>query len=232
MSGFPIADEAFFDRPSIRMVSILEALLAQKLGSPWVHQLPGILNLAYKATEFDSLIELKQHLLDDHQEGFWYRGQTRRRFVEYRGNVYQTRPFWLQVVIEGLIPEFYRPITRSSPAAWDGATQRNAPPLAQAPGAVRAIMQSQDPTIRRMLSQFLQEARKVQLAREIGKKVRIIGIEQLLPPLVGGTNLPHSQLDLISLAQHYGFGSTMLDVTKSADVAVWFASHSRSSLRS
>jgi len=225
MSGFPITDEAFFDRPSIRIVGILQALLTRKLGGPWVHQLPDTLNLAFEATSFHSLVELKQYLIDNHQEGVWYRGQTRRRFVHYSGNVYQARPFGLHVVIEGLIPEFYRSITQSSPAAWQGAARRNAPPLAQSPTAVRAIMQSPDPTIRAMLSQFLREARKVQLAREIGKKVRIIGIEQFLPPVVPGTNLPRSQLDFISLTQHYGFGSTMLDVTKSPDVAVWFASH-------
>jgi hypothetical protein len=134
-------------------------------------------------------------------------------------------PGHVRLAFDSVIGSFFRSATRTQPAQWDGAAAHDLPPLDYFPRIARAIIESpRDNPVREMLLRFLRDvARPAMLAavrRAGGLHIRDPEAEARALPF---TNLPQSHLDLISLAQHYEYGSVMVDVTRSIDVAIWFA---------
>jgi hypothetical protein len=131
-------------------------------------------------------------------------------------------PGHVRVAFDAVIGSFFRGATRTQPAQWDGAAAHDLPPLDYFPRIARAIIESpHDNAVREMLLRFLRDvARPAMLAavrRAGGLHIRDPEAEARTLPY---TNLPQSHLDLISLAQHYEYGSVMADVTRSIDVAI------------
>jgi hypothetical protein len=172
-------------------------------------------SLTLPTRRFDRLAELVQFLEKEHQDRYWYRGQ---------GTVYQATYAGRQVgqstqyKFEAMIPSSFRAYTRSSPADWTGF--RIPLPLDEFAPPLRAMWLGKQPELNRLASVFLDSA--IEATARIG----LIGMvnldfgEELLAP---GTSLSKDQMKLVSLAQHYEYSSVMVDISRSIDVAVWFA---------
>lgn len=134
-------------------------------------------------------------------------------------------PGEVRLAFDSLIPSFYRSTATTIPAHWTGSPTHDLPPLDYVSRAARAIMGApRGHPIRQLLLKFLEDVwRPAMLAavrREGGFHVRDPKAEARALPY---TNVQQSELDLISLAQHYEYGSVMVDITQSIDVALWFA---------
>ena len=185
--------------------------------------------LSFPVTEFESLRELRDHLSNSHRPQHWYRGQNSQHVAIYEGRIPrgQGRFGGVRLAFDAIIPSYFRSVTIPVPARWEGsAITQDRPPLDYLSNITRAIIESRQDGIREILSSFLRDV----WISAMGNAVRRQGGYQIRHPETEArslpwTNLPQSQLDLISLAQHYEFGSVMVDVTRSIDVAIWFASH-------
>jgi hypothetical protein len=129
----------------------------------------------------------------------------------------------LRITFDGLIPSAFRSVTAKVPAEWDESGIRLRPPLDNLMSAARAVLQSSNPAVRRVGLDFFAEApmfAAIPVAAMSG-----VTLARDLPQFHPGTNILRSHLRLVSLAQHYEHQSAMVDVTRSPDVAAWFASH-------
>jgi hypothetical protein len=77
-----------------------------------------------------------------------------------------------------------------------------------------------EPAFQELADEFLDDAIFSTLQILFMDKMKLTRDDSLLVP---GTTIPARQLDFISLAQHYEYNSVMVDVTKSLDAALWFA---------
>ena len=134
-------------------------------------------------------------------------------------------PGEVRLAFDSPIASFYRSAATTIPAHWTELPNHDLPPLDYVSRAARAIMGApRGHPIKKLLLKFLEDAwRPAMLAavrREGGLHVRDPEAEARALPY---TNVQQSELDLISLAQHYEYGSVMVDITRSIDVALWFA---------
>jgi len=90
--------------------------------------------------------------------------------------------------------------------------------------AIRAISQSDHEGLRELMGQFLMDLRLLAVNNFLIKQ----GVDPRggLPERIPLTNIAKKLTTLVSLSQHYEFGSCMIDITNDPDVAIWFASHS------
>jgi hypothetical protein len=134
-------------------------------------------------------------------------------------------PGEVRLAFDSLISSFFRSAAITIPAQWTQSPNHDLPPLDYVSGAARAIMGApRGHPIRKLVLKFLEDVwRPAMLAavrRAGGLHVRDPKAEARALPY---TNVQQSELDLISLAQHYEYGSVMVDISRSIDVALWFA---------
>lgn len=172
-------------------------------------------SLMLPARRFHNLAELVRVLENEHQARYWYRGQSTVYPVTYAA---RQRGQTTLYNFESMIPSSFRAYTRSSPADWTGF--KIPLPLDEFAAPLRAMWQGKQPELNRLASEFLDSA-IAEIAR-IGLlgRVNLHFGEELLAP---GTTLSKDQMKLVSLAQHYEYSSVMVDISRSIDVAVWFA---------
>jgi hypothetical protein len=213
--GFSCIDGAYFESPS----EMVGGLLSLNISKAQRSGVKAVIDLRPAARAVRPLQKVMDELKAEHRAGFWYRGQRSRRDCLYRGiipRLHTRHP--IDVVIDAVVPSWFRRITQERPAAW-----RNfqiGPPLDYVAGPARAIFASRN----RALGDLLLEAMQSMLfdAIRIGLSGRVnlsLG-EALVAP---GSNAAQPMLDVISIAQHYEYGSIMVDVSTDIDTGVWFA---------
>ncbi|MBS0522989.1 MAG: hypothetical protein JSS04_05065 [Proteobacteria bacterium] len=217
--GFPIIDGIYWDWPS---PGIGAAFLMELKASRQLHDFT-VIDLRPPARPARPIRDVISELEAEHRDGYWYRGQTRRHECQYRGTVPRmenTAPGInpIHVLLDAVVPSTFRAYTRAKPAQWDQF--HLAPPLDYIAGPCRAIFASRD----RPLGELLLSAIDFMLidAIRLGQtgKARITLAAHMLAP---GSTVAKEVLDLISIAQHYEYGSLMVDVSTSIDASVWFA---------
>jgi hypothetical protein len=221
--GFPLVDGLYWDRPSPMLAGLLLRTLRLRASASG----GSVLDLRYPSSSPRSIDETIAALKRAHKPGMWYRGQRSRRSCRYQGTIpaidrsavsLSRRYNPIEVILEGTVPSFFRSITRADPAQWSRFLLR--PPLDNFAGPVRAILASREPRLHSLLADVLDQLlfeniRLLQLDRVV------LGYDDKL--LAAGTTVPHATLEMISLSQHYEYGSIMIDVTRDVDTAVWFA---------
>ncbi|CAH1661285.1 hypothetical protein [Chelatococcus asaccharovorans] len=217
--GFPIVDGVYWNEPS----PMIGGLLLLHLQQAKVRTGTASIDLRPTARPVRPLSAVVAELNSEHRPGFWYRGQRTRRECVYEGRVPRMEGAApginpIRVTLDALIPSAYRTYTHSKPADWQKF--RLAPPLDNFSGPARAILASQNLE----LGELLLSAIELMLydAIRIGQahSARLGFAANLLAP---GTTAAQPMLDLISIAQHYDYGSIMVDVSTSVGAAVWFA---------
>jgi hypothetical protein len=124
----------------------------------------------------------------------------------------------IHVVLDALVPSAFRSFTRPKPATW--RQFRLAPPLDYLSGPARAIFASRNRDLGGLLLKaidaMLFDAMRVGLLGQMN-----LGYSDTL--LAPGSTVAAVMLDLIAIAQHYEYGSIMVDVSTSIDASAWFA---------
>ena len=240
MPGLPIVDELYFEHPSVRLGGWL-AFHLDRSELPYMNLTPGESDVVgIPVNKAASLQEVVTGLEQKHKTRpagtYYYRGQVGRRQLQCpceiprlgRSFPHLARPTFK---IESFLPSAYRKHINLRP---DGTTPiirwpawKPESPLAGVGPVARALMQSRDDHLRAFVCQyFLDAANHPEI---IGARLLATrGAASNSPPadLVSpGTNVLKSLLTLISWAQHYEFGSIMVDISSSPVVAAWFASH-------
>jgi hypothetical protein len=217
--GLPIVDAVYWDWPSAMIGGYFLLQLQKARESTGASRL----DLRTPARGVRPLDAVIAELEREHRPGFWYRGQRMRRDCVYRGHIPRmenTAPGInpIELTLEAIVPSAYRPYTSPRPATW--SQFRLAPPLDYFAGPARAIFASQDKELGECLVSALDfmliDAMRVSQAGE----VRFGYAEHLLAP---GSTVTPELFDLISIAQHYEYGSIMVDVSTSIDASAWFA---------
>ncbi len=183
------------------------------------------------------LSELEAEAASQPKGTFYYRGQIARRQLLCSCDIPrlgQAFPAFGKPTFkfESFVPSRYRsyivhrtdgttPLIR-----WPQWTPQS--PLGEVSVVARALMESHDDNLRHVVRQyFLDVAKFPEIV--VAKVLAMKGAALQNPPppslLAPGTNMLKSFLTLVSWAQHYEFGSIMVDVTSSPAVAGWFASH-------
>lgn len=226
---FPPIDRLYYENPSIRLGGFLAFALKEYEGdSPRFNLIPGESSYARAQHQhFDALGELSEFLRESHAEPYYYRGQTKRRRVTYRGRVETlARAFPhlspLSVTFESLIPSYFRSLLEGETANWKGYSYPSS--IDMIAPTVRAIARSDHEGLRELLGQFLMDLRLLAVNNLLIRQ----GSDPRggLPERIPMTNITTELATLVSLSQHYEFGSCMIDITNDPDVAIWFASHS------
>jgi hypothetical protein len=142
-----------------------------------------------------------------------------------KGLVALDPPDEVRLAFDSVISSFFRSAATTIPANWTDAINHDLPALDYVPGVARAIMGApRRHPMKKFLLNFLEDVwRPAMLAA-----VRRMGGLHVQDPEAQARALPYSnvqqsELNLISLAQHYEYGSVMVDVSRSIDVALWFA---------
>ena len=217
--GFPCVDGIYWHRPSPMAGGLLLLELKDARKTTGKSQI----DLRPPARAKQTLAAVMKTLRAEHKDGFWYRGQRARHTCLYKGSVPQMEVSTpginpIEVTIDALVPSYFRDITRERPAAW--RRFRISPPLDYIAGPARAIFASRDHSLGKSLldaiDHMLFNAVRIAQAGEVN-----LDYEDHM--VVPGSTSPQPMLDLISIAQHYEYGSVMIDVSTSIDASVWFA---------
>jgi len=217
--GFPIIDGIYWDWPSPMVGGLF--LWELKAGRD-LHDF-SVIDLRPPARPTRPIRTVISELEAEHRDGYWYRGQRARHESQYRGTVPRmesTAPGInpIHVLLDALVPSAFRTYTRVKPAQWH--LFHLAPPLDYVAGPCRAIFASRDRELGEMLLSAI-EFMLIDVFR-LGQadKARV----SLSPHVLAiGTTTASELLDLISIAQHYEYGSLMVDVSTSIDASIWFA---------
>ena len=210
---------------------LLRELVEQKLRRNTVLELDPARTQEAQPSNFSSLADLRAFLQEKHTPSFRYRGQTKRYQTTYKDDVpglaswgYLAGP--VTIKFEGLVPSLFRPVVQSSPAEWD--SYKYPSKLAQVAPALRAIMRSDHQPLRSLVREYFRDVVEYPaiFARyAFTGPINLTLPESTMARFARGTMTPNTLLRLISVAQHYGLGSVMVDITNEVDVAVWFATH-------
>lgn len=228
MGGFPPIDRLYYENPSLRVGGWMAYVLKHfEQGRPHLNIVPGETSYTrIPCQPFDSLSSLAQYLSESHQDSHYYRGQTKRYRVTYRGAISKLAEAFpelspVAITIESLMPSLFRQAVGTDDPNWDGYVYPT--PLDAISPAVRAIVKSRHDPLRTLLADLLKD---LELAAVNNLLIRL-GADPRggLPDRVALTNVLPKLLTLISLSQHYEFSSCMIDITKDPEAAVWFASH-------
>lgn len=228
MSGFPKADIAFYENIGPIVGGLLAFQVEEKLNPKLPTGQTADLNFSPPVTDFNSLESALACLKAEHNENYVYRGQIKARKCSYTGRIpglCQVFPHLglVQFSFDGLIPSAFRSITSSTPANWNGVKLSATKPLDFLSSAARAFLSSSRKELREIAISFFRDL-------EIFRIIKVSGqtgarISQTSPLFYPGTNILSSHLQFIAIAQHYEHSSSMIDVTKSPEIAAWFASH-------
>lgn len=228
MAGFPPIDQLYYENPSLRLGGWI-AFVLKRLGrgQATLDIVPGRTGYTrIRCHHFPSLSELSQFLRQDHNSTYYYRGQTSRYAVTYRGTIARLAEAFpdlspLGITFESLLPSLFRQELTADDPDW--GTYVYPTPLDTIPSAVRAIAHTDYEPLRVLLSDFLLELRLL----AVNNLLIRLGADPRggLPDRAPLTNVCQKLGQIISLAQHYEFTSSMIDITKDPDAAVWFASH-------
>lgn len=216
--GFPFVDSAFFENPTVLEAGLLLRRMIPGVEPDEISQLL----LHPKRIHQLKLSDLVNDLKNAHETRFWYRGQAAIRRTLYFGHVdrlarLEPRIGSFGAAFECLIPSAFRTFTKSKPASWKA--YRNQPALEVFSGLIGCVIRSDNSELKDRLVDFL-FASQLMLIQLIQPSWHF---ELERNPHVEGTTLFQECLDLVSLSQHYGFGSVMVDITRDIDTAVWFA---------
>lgn len=227
MSGFPPIDTLFLDYPSIRLAGLIAYKLSH-LGPVTNHLniVPG--EKVYSMTpvkHFASISDLNNFLKSEHSDKYYYRGQTQRYKMTYNGRIAKLlqlpefRQFEsIQLSFESLMPSLFRSVPKSIYPNWENYQYPKL--LNQLWPVINAIISSKnDP-----LKEFLLKVIKA-IIYPHAFKLMLHNFKIDTSKIDDFKNTSHAIIELISLSQHYGFGSTMVDITKDPDIATWFATH-------
>ena len=230
MAGYPPIDKLYYENPSLRIGGFI-AWVLKKSGSNRLNIVPGKCEFCtITPKHFASLQELAEYLKQNHQDSVYYRGQTRRYETAYQDHINTLAEAFpdlspLHIIFENMIPILFRPILKLHYPDWD--SYKYPTKLDQIAPAMRAIFNCNYDPIRNLLEAYFKELiqkpsflTKDLLAKDGFAKVPLPS--ELIAPM---TNISMKLLQLISISQHYEYGSTMVDITSNVDVAVWFASH-------
>lgn len=226
MSGFSLVDSAYYERPGVKMAGWLALHLSGELGVGLLAD--GYLHFAPPSVECKSLASLLDRLRQEHEPDHWYRGQIGTRTCRYEGSVELLSQAFpeidrLRISFDGLIPSAFRFVTSSSPAVWDESGARLRPPLDPLSSALRSLLRASNARLREIAMSFFKEAPILAIMPWLA--MQNVTPSRDLAEFHPGTNILRSYLRLIALAQHYEHGSSMVDVTRSPEIAAWFASH-------
>jgi hypothetical protein len=219
LNGFPIVDNVYWHDPS----PMIGGWLLFQLQSAKANAGIASIDLRPPARDVRPLSTVVAELEREHRSGFWYRGQRMRRDCVYSGRVPRMEGVApginpIHVTLDALIPSAYRTYTHSKPADW--TKFRFAPPLDYVAGPARAILASRNLELGELLINaidfMLFDIIRVGSAHQVRESLDA----SLQAP---GTTAAQATLDLISIAQHYDYGSIMIDVSKSIPVSAWFA---------
>jgi hypothetical protein len=229
VSGFSLADSAFYEMPGPAVAGLLADLFTGELPQEGISLPKGSVFFRLPTTHCSSLEEVTKRLRAEHTPGTWYRGQTRQRTCLYEGKIEAFEQAFanfpsVKISFEGTIPSSYRKVASSDPAQWDESGVRLTPPLDFLSSAIRSIIRYGDAGLQKLLLEFLEDSPV--LASQAYLALAGVTIAKGLDEFSTGTNVLKSHLRLISLSQHYEHGSTMVDVSKSPEIAAWFASRS------
>jgi len=239
--GLPIVDELYFEAPSIRLGSWL-GFHTRRIGVPFINLVAGESDIV--TTPVIGCDSLAEALTQVQAEGkgqpkgtYYYRGQVGRRYLQCAcemTRLAQSFPNMRRPTFkfESFLPSAFRGyITRppriSTPIIrWPPWIQSS--PLAGVGPVVRALMQSGNDDLRIFVLRYFSDVvnyREIISAQVLA--ARGMALANRLPAdlLAPGTNVLNSLLTLVSWAQHYEFGSIMVDISSSPAVAAWFASH-------
>jgi hypothetical protein len=228
MHGFPPIDKLYYENPSIRLGGFLAyALTKYEKGRPRFNIVAGDSQYtSANCRHFSALGELSEFLSGEDCENYYYRGQSKRRRAVYRERVQALASAFpslspLTVVFESIIPSIFRPLFDGEMGKWEGYSYPSAVDTIAA--TVRAISKSTNEPLRNLLADFLADLRLL----AVNKLLINLGADPRggLPERVPLTNITSKLASLISLSQHYEYGSCMVDITADPDIAVWFASH-------
>ncbi len=233
MAGYPLVDKLYYESPSIRIGGFV-AYVLKLSNSNRLNILPGrskFCTIPFK--HFESLQELANYLKQEHRVSVYYRGQTRRYQATYQGHIKALAEAFpeltpLEITFENMVPSLFRPILIPEYPDWDNFLYPRT--LDSIAPAVRAIIKCKYEPVRNLLKAYFQELIGNPeflirpLCAHLGAIVPLPS--ELTAPM---TNISKTLLQLISISQHYEYGSIMTDITSNVDVAAWFASHEWSS---
>lgn len=219
--GFPLVDSLYLDKPSPMVAGYLAWLAEQGTKPP---SGGARLDLRVKVKPIRSLRDVLSQLNVEHRPRYWYRGQRKRYECLYRGEIPRLREFRpsflpLEVILDAVIPSIHRAFVSKQPANWQA--YELLPPLDYLAGPARAVILSDHVELRKLLIAVIDEALIFAISLGLVDRAKLTFGDHLRAT---GTTVPHATMDFISIAQHYEYGSAMIDVTRSTDVAAWFAS--------
>lgn len=221
--GLPIVDNLFWSNPGPKLGGALAFLLKTgKVSSDSVYTV----DLKPPIYSFVKLSDLRERLRTEHCEAYWYRGQRRRYETVYRGMIPKLQQAFpeirgIEFVLESLIPSQYRDVTMKRPADWASA-RRPGPPMDYFSAPLRAILASGRHELKPLFLASVQALALDSIRLLLTEKVNMTWGGNLVAP---GTNTSKALAQIISVAQHYEYGSIMVDVSRNVDVALSFATH-------
>lgn len=231
MAGFPPVDQLYYRFPSLRLAGFIAWAVASSKTDE-INLVPGESQLNQtQVRPFNSLSSAMRVLTVEHNPGrHYYRGQTSRYQTAYSGyieDLAEAVPHADPVTMrfESLLPSLFRSVTKDHPPDWD--TYDYPPLLDQVAPTIRAIIGAGHEALQALLAQVLHDfvGRPDFLMRRALARMQFARIELPDEDTVEGLALPTSLMHLVSISQHYGYGSIMTDVTSSPEVAAWFSSH-------
>jgi len=216
--GFPFVDSAFFENPTVLEAGLILRRMVPAVQPDEISQLLLDPKRIHQPKLSDLVIDLK----NAHEPRFWYRGQAAIRRALYFGHVdrlarLEPKLSSFGAAFECLIPSAFRTFTKSKPANWKA--YQHQPTLEVFCGLIGCVVRGDNAELKDRLVDFL-FASQLMLIQLIQPNWHF---ELERNPCVEGTTLFQEHLDLVSLSQHYGFGSVMVDITRDVDTAVWFA---------
>ncbi len=242
MPGFCPLDAQYLERPSMILGGWIGWVITDfESGRAALNLVPGESKyVSATVHEFDSLGSAVARLVSEHIDGkYVYRGQTQRYRYRVEGIVNQLGQGLgiegpLHLDLESLLPSFARRLCESgSSPLIDWSSWLPISKLDPAAAAVRAVTASRDERLLSLVANACKDAFSQSALGSLQSVLAGMSMFDDINALVSGqaqdprlaANIPGSLAKLISLAQHYGYPTCMVDITTSPRVASWFASH-------
>ena len=243
MPGFCPFDSWYLENPSYRLAGWIAFLITKwEAGQATLNLIPGgkSVYVTAKVHKFDSLRSaVKQLKLEHDDKKYVYRGQTQRYRHRVEGNVKKLAAIPgirgpLQFEIESLLPSFARQLFKPTASGttplvdWDNWLPIYK--LDHAAAAIRAVIASNNQRLLKLAAAACRDtfrqylvAGKISNIGVLGDSGAVMAGQSPNPSLRANVSSPFAKL--IALAQHYDYPSCMVDITRSVQVASWFASH-------
>lgn len=242
MPEFAPIDRAFLEEPSARLGGFITLLILDfEEGRPALDLRPGYRPYSGethppRGARLPSATELLHRLEAEHRSGYWYRGQLRRRSISHVGRIRRLQ--------DGPFPRPSDPIERAAVQAFAESCRQGAPISFWCESLLPACYR--DRVVNNELDWRRECLGRLDSVGGLVRQVVTSGSDELrhavasaclalleaserhaseAPAVARVLNVPDAVAYLISLAQHYEWQSSMVDVTSSIGVALWFATH-------